>query len=142
MATQITKKEIMQTAWFIAKCAAYKHGGKARQYLAGAMKMAWDAAKVVFVSPCGKFLKVTSPVKFDQSFVARMKNTSGAYCRKEDNRFVWAIARTARGLVMFIETAAVTFGATWANSTPKTRTYKVAPVNDYNMYHPKGAYYG
>lgn len=39
------KKELMKNAWGIAKEAAKKFGGKAIEYIAGAMKMAWAAAK-------------------------------------------------------------------------------------------------
>lgn len=39
------KKELMTNAWEIAKNAAKKFGGKAIEYIAGAMKMAWTAIK-------------------------------------------------------------------------------------------------
>ncbi|APC45797.1 hypothetical protein PQA02_gp25 [Streptococcus phage CHPC577] len=39
------KKEIMTKAWKIAKNASTKFGGKAIEYIAGAMKMAWAAIK-------------------------------------------------------------------------------------------------
>lgn len=39
------KKELMTNAWEIAKEAAKKFGGKAIEYIAGAMKMAWAAIK-------------------------------------------------------------------------------------------------
>lgn len=39
------KKELMTNAWGIAKNAAKKFGGKAIEYIAGAMKMAWAAIK-------------------------------------------------------------------------------------------------
>ena len=39
------KKELMKNAWEIAKEAAKKFGGKAIEYIAGAMKMAWSAIK-------------------------------------------------------------------------------------------------
>lgn len=39
------KKEVMTKAWKIAKEAAKKFGGKAIEYIAGAMKMAWAAIK-------------------------------------------------------------------------------------------------
>ena len=39
------KKELMKNAWEIAKEAAKKFGGKAIEYIAGAMKMAWAVAK-------------------------------------------------------------------------------------------------
>jgi gp111 len=39
------KKELMTNAWEIAKNAAKKFGGKAIEYIAGAMKMAWAAIK-------------------------------------------------------------------------------------------------
>lgn len=39
------KKEIMKKAWKIAKEAAKKFGGKAIEYIAEAMKMAWAAIK-------------------------------------------------------------------------------------------------
>lgn len=39
------KKELMTNAWKIAKEAAKKFGGKAIEYIAGAMKMAWAAIK-------------------------------------------------------------------------------------------------
>lgn len=39
------KKELMKNAWEIAKEAAKKFGGKAIEYIAGAMKMAWAAIK-------------------------------------------------------------------------------------------------
>ncbi|MCS8612795.1 hypothetical protein [Streptococcus thermophilus] len=39
------KKEIMKNAWGIAKNAAKKFGGKAIEYIAEALKMAWSAAK-------------------------------------------------------------------------------------------------
>ena len=38
-------KEIMTNAWKIAKDAAKKFGGKATEYIGGALKMAWKAAK-------------------------------------------------------------------------------------------------
>lgn len=38
-------KEIMINAWKIAKDAAKKFGGKAVEYIGGALKMAWKAAK-------------------------------------------------------------------------------------------------
>lgn len=37
--------QIMQSAWAISKQAATKFGGSARQYLSGALKMAWQAIK-------------------------------------------------------------------------------------------------
>ena len=40
------KKEIMKNAWGIAKNAAKKFGGKAIEYIAEALKMAWSDAKV------------------------------------------------------------------------------------------------
>lgn len=39
------KNEVMKNAWGIAKNAAKKFGGKAIEYIAGAMKMAWAAVK-------------------------------------------------------------------------------------------------
>lgn len=39
------KKEIMKNAWEIAKEAVKNFGGKAIEYIAEAMKMAWAAAK-------------------------------------------------------------------------------------------------
>lgn len=39
------KKELMKNAWGIAKEAAKKFGGKAIEYIAGSMKMAWAAIK-------------------------------------------------------------------------------------------------
>ncbi|MCE2265860.1 hypothetical protein GPX01_08835 [Streptococcus thermophilus] len=39
------KKEIMKNAWGIAKNAAKKFGGKAIEYIAEALKMAWATAK-------------------------------------------------------------------------------------------------
>lgn len=39
------KKELMKNAWGIAKEAAKKFGGKAVEYIAEAMKMAWAAIK-------------------------------------------------------------------------------------------------
>lgn len=39
------KKELMTNAWGIAKEAAKKFGGKAIEYIAGAMKMAWAVIK-------------------------------------------------------------------------------------------------
>ena len=39
------KKEIMKNAWEIAKEAVEKFGGKAIEYIAEAMKMAWAAIK-------------------------------------------------------------------------------------------------
>lgn len=38
-------KEVMCKAWKIAKDAAKKFGGKAIEYIGGALKMAWEAAK-------------------------------------------------------------------------------------------------
>jgi hypothetical protein len=38
-------KEIMTNAWKIAKNAAKKFGGKAIEYIAGALKMAWKMTK-------------------------------------------------------------------------------------------------
>ena len=38
-------KTIMTNAWKIAKKAAKKFGGKAIEYIGGALKMAWEAAK-------------------------------------------------------------------------------------------------
>lgn len=38
-------KKVMTNAWMIAKSAAKKFGGKAIEYIAGALKMAWEAAK-------------------------------------------------------------------------------------------------
>ena len=38
-------KEVMCKAWEIAKKAAKKFGGKAIEYIGGALKMAWEAAK-------------------------------------------------------------------------------------------------
>lgn len=38
-------KEIMNNAWKIAKNAAKKFGGKAIEYIAGALKMAWKMTK-------------------------------------------------------------------------------------------------
>lgn len=39
------KKNIMTNAWMIAKNAAKKFGGKAIEYIGGALKMAWKMAK-------------------------------------------------------------------------------------------------
>ena len=53
------KKELMTNAWEIAKEAAKKFGGKAIEYIAGAMKMAWAAIKIVtLVLPNSKQLKL------------------------------------------------------------------------------------
>lgn len=41
----MTKANIMNKAWEIAKNAAKKFGGKAIEYIAGALKMAWEMAK-------------------------------------------------------------------------------------------------
>lgn len=38
-------KEVMCKAWKIARNAAKKFGGKAIEYIGGALKMAWEAAK-------------------------------------------------------------------------------------------------
>lgn len=38
-------KEVMANAWMIAKNAAKKFGGKAIEYIAGSLKMAWKKAK-------------------------------------------------------------------------------------------------
>lgn len=38
-------KKVMTNAWMIAKNAAKKFGGKAIEYIAGAIKMAWQMAK-------------------------------------------------------------------------------------------------
>lgn len=38
-------KKVMTNAWMIAKNAAKKFGGKAIEYIGGALKMAWEAAK-------------------------------------------------------------------------------------------------
>lgn len=38
-------KKVMTNAWVIAKNAAKKFGGKAIEYIGGALKMAWEAAK-------------------------------------------------------------------------------------------------
>ncbi|WP_222842701.1 hypothetical protein [Limosilactobacillus fermentum] len=38
-------KKVMTNAWMIAKNAAKKFGGKAIEYIAGALKMAWKMAK-------------------------------------------------------------------------------------------------
>lgn len=38
-------KEVMCNAWEIARNAAKKFGGKAIEYIGGALKMAWEAAK-------------------------------------------------------------------------------------------------
>lgn len=39
------KSQVMSLAWKIAKNASTKFGGKAIEYIAGAMKMAWAAIK-------------------------------------------------------------------------------------------------
>ena len=39
------KSQVMSLAWKIAKEAAKKFGGKAIEYIAGALKMAWAAAR-------------------------------------------------------------------------------------------------
>lgn len=41
----MSKKQIMEQAWKIAKKAAKKFGGKAIEYISGALKMAWKATK-------------------------------------------------------------------------------------------------
>lgn len=41
----IIMKKIMKNAWKIAKDAANKFGGKAIEYIAGALKIAWKEAK-------------------------------------------------------------------------------------------------
>lgn len=38
-------KKVMTNAWMIAKNDAKKFGGKAIEYIGGALKMAWEAAK-------------------------------------------------------------------------------------------------
>lgn len=43
-------KEIMTRAWEIAKEAAAKFGGKAKQYISGALKAAWAEAKAVVMT--------------------------------------------------------------------------------------------
>ena len=43
----MTKKQIMTAAWRLAKKAAKKFGGKAVEYISGALKMAWAAVKTV-----------------------------------------------------------------------------------------------
>lgn len=42
---EISKGDIMRRAWQLAKDAAAKFGGKAKEYLSEAMKMAWAEAK-------------------------------------------------------------------------------------------------
>ena len=39
------KRQVMSRAWEIAKAAAVKFGGNSKQYIAGAMRMAWAEAK-------------------------------------------------------------------------------------------------
>lgn len=41
----MSKKQIMKKAWEIAKKAAKKFGGKAIEYISGALKMAWKMSK-------------------------------------------------------------------------------------------------
>lgn len=56
------KKELMKNAWEIAKEAAKKFGGKAIEYIAGAMKMAWAAIKDNGTS-LGKFQAVEAKMR-------------------------------------------------------------------------------
>lgn len=45
------KKQVMNRAWEIAKAAVVQFGGKAREYFAEALRMAWAEAKAASVSP-------------------------------------------------------------------------------------------
>lgn len=57
---------IMKRAWVIAKEAAVKFGGSSKEYLAGAMKMAWAEARMMlnqFAAFNSKKVRVSGMVK-------------------------------------------------------------------------------
>lgn len=60
----------MYRAWAIANVAALKFGGKAVEYIAGAMKMAWKKIKAV-VKPI--YIEVSEGSRKHKSYVAELK---------------------------------------------------------------------
>ena len=53
MTTRPNLSRIMQKAWMSAKVAARRHGGKASQYVAETMKLAWAEEKAL-VARCNE----------------------------------------------------------------------------------------
>lgn len=65
-------KKIMKRAWEIAKNAAEKFGGKAREYMAEAIRMAWaearETAKKAFSGIATMMWKITENAGFEVIF--------------------------------------------------------------------------
>lgn len=74
------KAGIMKRAWAIAKEAAARFGGKAREYIAEALRMAWAEAR----RP--KFVKFVVGISRGTAYVARITGLHPRY--KFDREFV------------------------------------------------------
>lgn len=65
-------KKVMVRAWEIAKAAVVKHGGKAVEYIAGALKMAWAEVKGEIKKVTSVILKTSSGSRNHKSWVAEI----------------------------------------------------------------------
>lgn len=76
------KARIMKRAWAIAKEAAVKFGGKASEYIAEALRLAWAE----FRAPQLITIELREPNRKQKTWVARIVGTHPVY--KLDRRFV------------------------------------------------------
>ncbi|WP_159585934.1 hypothetical protein [Chelativorans xinjiangense] len=85
-----------------------------------------------------KFLKAYSPAQYDKALIGRMKNLRGAYCRKDERGFVWAIAAD--------HACADEFRAAFDAAAQRISASAGSSINGKNlahhMYNPNGALYG
>nr|WP_150959376.1 hypothetical protein [Aneurinibacillus sp. XH2] len=65
-------KKVMVRAWEIAKAAVVKHGGKAVEYIAGALKMAWAEVKGEIKKATAAIIKTSSGSRNHKSWVAEI----------------------------------------------------------------------
>ena len=89
-------RAIFATAWAIARGAARAFGGRARQYLAGALKQAWAQAKDT-AAMRGRVLAAVAALRFEASAlgVAIRRRGEAAFDARLRLHAVEAAARTA-----------------------------------------------
>ena len=89
-------RTIFATAWAIARSAARAFGGRARQYLAGALKQAWARAKDT-AAMRGRVLATVAALRFEASplGVAIRRREEAAFDARLRLHAVETAARTA-----------------------------------------------
>lgn len=60
---KFTRSQIMKAAWEIARRAANKFGGKAKQYISEALKMVWVRVKSTVMVPSWFIAKKTGGIR-------------------------------------------------------------------------------